>query len=136
MSLPSNAGRNLIQFGIKLLIMNQIVAPCGIDCTTCEAYKATQADDWDSLARIAKEWSDDGTQYKPKDMLCDGCFGPRINGFCVTCGVRQCALGKGLKYCSNCTDYACSSLETLWESFVNHDIDEAKERLLKAKLTL
>ena len=117
--------------------MNQIIAPCGIDCVTCEAYKATQADDWDELARIAKEWSDDeNVHYEPKDLLCDGCFGPRISSYCVTCGVRQCALGKQLQLCSQCDNYICADLEKLWKSFSSHEISDLKKRLMEAKLTL
>jgi hypothetical protein len=117
--------------------MTQIIAPCGIDCVECEAYKATITADWKDLARIAASWSEDeDTEYEPKDMLCDGCFGPRINGFCVTCGVRKCALEQGLQLCSSCEKFTCPSLKELWNSFSNHDVEELKERLLMAKLTL
>ena len=127
----------LMRNPVSLIIMTQIIAPCGIDCVECEAYKATKAEDWNELARISASWSEDEeTNYEPEDMLCDGCFGPRINGFCITCGVRKCALDRGLQICSNCTEYTCSSLEELWQSFSNHEIDDLKERLLMAKLTL
>ena len=117
--------------------MKQLIAPCGIDCVECEAYKATKANDWGELVRIAESWSEDEEKkYEPTEMLCDGCFGPWINGFCVTCDVRKCALDRGFRICSNCTEYTCPSLEKLWRSFSNHEIDDLKERLLMAKLTL
>lgn len=135
--LPTNVGRNLKPSQFHQTLMTQIIAPCGIDCVECEAYKATKADDWEELARIAESWSEDeNTVHEPKDMLCDGCFGPRINGSCVTCDVRKCALNQGFHLCSNCEDYTCPTLEKLWKSFSSHDIDDLKERLLMAKFAI
>jgi hypothetical protein len=36
--------------------MNRIVAVCGLICTDCPAYVATQADDRAALERVAAEW--------------------------------------------------------------------------------
>ena len=37
--------------------MKNSIAYCGLDCEKCEAYIATQNDDDDLRAKVAKEWN-------------------------------------------------------------------------------
>lgn len=42
--------------------MNQMIAYCGLVCTDCAAYKATQANDQAALEKVAAEWRE---QFNP-----------------------------------------------------------------------
>ena len=87
--------------------MNDYIAYCGLDCETCEARIATVNDDNDLRAKVAKEWSElNKADITPEMINCSGC---RISGikfaYCDSlCPIRQCAMGKGLETCGNCSE--------------------------------
>ena len=52
----------------------KMIAYCGLVCTECPAYIATQADDKEALKRVAAQWSKDfNAPFTAEDCLCDGC---------------------------------------------------------------
>jgi len=53
--------------------MRRMLAPCGLICSECEAYTATQAKDTGAIAAVATEWSQRfGIPFGPDDIWCDG----------------------------------------------------------------
>jgi hypothetical protein len=50
----------------------------------------------------------------------------------LDCTVRSCALGKGVKVCSQCGDYSCDKLESLWKGY-SLDVDQMRSNLAKAR---
>jgi hypothetical protein len=112
----------------------QMIAYCGLVCTECPAYVATQADDKEALARLAAQWSKEfGAPMTAADCLCDGCVSgsDRLIGYCGECGVRACASGRGVITCAHCDDYGCEKIT----AFVNGAPD-AKARLEEIRRTL
>jgi hypothetical protein len=96
--------------------MARIVAYCGLVCSECEAYLATQADDRAALEQVAAKWREqfDLPEITADSILCDGCPGTnggRRSGYCDTCQLRACALERGVATCAHCADYACEKLE-------------------------
>ena len=108
---------------------NRIVAPCGIVCTDCLAYLATQSDDMEKLQEIAEKWSTETQTYEANDLVCDGCFSDRLHAFCVDCEARRCAIQKELSVCSICSMYPCEKLNDLWSSFTYSSVEECKANL-------
>ena len=105
--------------------MSKIIAYCGLECSKCPAYVATQNNDENKLKEVAKEWSNENMQFEPKDILCDGCFSDnKIFQWCKACDIRKCARQKGLESCAYCNDYPCNFLNNVF----NND-PSAKERL-------
>lgn len=92
----------------------RIVGACGIVCSECPAYIATQTSDDALRAKTAREWS---AMYhadiQPKNIHCDGCpgDGPRLFAHCLECGIRACARGRKLVTCASCPEYACQKLQ-------------------------
>ena len=111
--------------------MKSLIAPCGIDCAECKAYIATQKEDWDILQQLAVEWTsdEDDTVYTKEDMPCDGCSSQRVNKFCRYCVARQCAMERGHRICSQCDEYLCTNLESLWNSFSSYSPDQLRTTL-------
>lgn len=96
--------------------MPDMLSFCGIDCSTCPTYRATQANDDAKRAKVANFWSQMfGTTITKEDINCDGCRQNqgRLFGHCRNCAVRLCAQEKDLDSCGQCSDYSCEKLNNL-----------------------
>jgi hypothetical protein len=107
--------------------MGEVISHCGLLCSECGAYVATQNDDDAKRAEVAREWSkmyDAG--LSPSDINCDGCVsdGPRLFHHATVCEIRKCARARGVANCAHCDDYPCDRLEGLFRM-----APEAKARL-------
>ncbi len=95
-----------------------LIGSCGLDCAQCEGYLATQADDDDQRAKVAKEWSVRySADIKPEQVNCDGC---RAEGrkffYCASmCELRKCGIDKGVDNCAGCDEYPCAKLEEFFQ---------------------
>lgn len=111
--------------------MERVVAYCGIVCSDCPTFKATQEDDDVERRRVAKLWTEQyGAEHKMEDINCDGCIskGPRIYRYCTTCEIRKCGLGRNVENCAFCEDYACEKLSKLFAEYrpAKEVLDEIK----------
>jgi hypothetical protein len=99
--------------------MNKLIAACGLDCAACPAFIAAKTDDDELRRKTAAEWSKSfGFDCKPEMVNCHGCLatdGVQI-GHCAECGIRLCAVGKGLANCAGCQDYGCKQLAEFWKA--------------------
>ncbi len=93
--------------------MERMVAYCGLVCTACPCYVATQANDMAALEQVAVKTREmlQKPELTAQDMMCDGCLsvGRKI-GYCAQCEIRACASAKGVANCAHCADYACDKL--------------------------
>jgi hypothetical protein len=115
--------------------MTAMIAMCGLDCTECHAYRATQANDDAKRAKVAQVWSKMfGREISPKEINCDGCLsGSEIMfGHCNNCAVRLCGMEKKLSSCAACADYSCAKLDGLLSFIPNPTARENLEKLRKA----
>lgn len=87
--------------------MKKNVACCGLDCSTCDAWKATVNNDIDLRNATAEKWRVmyNAPGLTPEMINCNGCLseGPRFS-HCAECQIRNCAIAKGYKTCADCTD--------------------------------
>jgi hypothetical protein len=95
--------------------MEEIIAYCGLLCTDCPAYSATQADDRAALERVAAEWREEfkAPNITVESVMCDGCLtddGYKW-GHCAECEIRACGQARGVVNCAHCADYACEKLQ-------------------------
>lgn len=87
--------------------MGDMIAYCGLDCEKCDAYLATINDDQTLREKTAKLWSElNHAPILPEHINCQGC---RVDGvktvYCESlCGIRQCALQKGVTTCGDCPE--------------------------------
>ena len=88
-------------------MMKKMIAYCGLDCEKCDAYIATINDDQKLRKKTAKLWAElNNAPILPEHINCQGC---RVDGlktvFCDSiCGIRQCAMKKGVTSCANCSN--------------------------------
>lgn len=119
--------------------MKNPIAFCGLDCSACPAYIATQADDQEGLRRTAESWSQGlGIPIKPEDCICDGCQpqeGARVGGYLNECPMRACAMERTYPNCAHCPDYACENLAKFWGQSTESKakLDSIRERLQQGK---
>jgi len=95
--------------------MGKMLAFCGLDCGSCEAYLATQANDEVAMKAVLEKWRVEFNhpEMSLADVLCDGC--PNTTGrlvpYCSQCEIRACAMEKGLANCAYCDEYeTCEKL--------------------------
>jgi len=104
-----------------------MIAYCGITCTDCAAYIATNADDPAGLEKVAADWSKGlNAELTAADCRCNGCSseeGPWMS-HCDECEIRACAKERQAANCAHCDEYACEKLERFLDS-----APEAKETL-------
>ena len=91
----------------------KMIAYCGIVCTGCEAYIATQTGDEKKARETAEMWSKAyNANIKLEDVWCNGCL---VEGkkcaHCHECEIRKCAREKGFVNCAHCPDYKCETLK-------------------------
>jgi hypothetical protein len=94
-----------------------LMAPCGIDCTQCDAYIATLNDDKALLQKMADDYKTQyGKEIDPLSLYCDGCPSEgRHIGFCAQCSIRACAYGKSYATCAQCDDFPCEKGSFIWK---------------------
>ena len=104
----------------------KMISHCGLVCTECPAYLATQAGDEAKAAEIAVQWSKEyNADIKAEHVWCDGCLvGGKKCAHCLKCEIRACAMKKGVENCASCPDYGCDILAAFHEM-----VPPAKEML-------
>ncbi len=95
--------------------MEPMIAVCGLTCTECEAYRATQANDEAAKERIAAEWSKmfNAPGITAAYVTCDGClaFDGHLGGHCSECEIRACGVSRGYANCAHCPEFGtCTKL--------------------------
>jgi len=90
-----------------------MIAYCGLVCSQCPTFIATQNDDDAAREKTAAVYAQKfGMQLQKEDINCDGCLGEggRKSGYCRVCEIRQCCLEKGLKHCVICPEQPCEKI--------------------------
>ncbi|MGD1996304.1 MAG: DUF3795 domain-containing protein [Anaerolineae bacterium] len=98
--------------------MERMIAYCGLVCSECPAYLATQAGDMGKLKEVAASWSEEfDTSITVDNVICDGCVseGERKCSYCHECEVRACAAGRGVLTCAHCDDFGCEIVAGFFE---------------------
>ena len=94
---------------------NNLIAFCGLDCSVCPAYIATQTDDDVLREETAKGWSSADFPVTADEIQCAGCKSVKLQWkWCRQCQVRACAAERGVSTCAACADYACDKLGTFF----------------------
>jgi len=106
-----------------------MIAYCGIDCSKCSSYLATQSGNEKELANVAKALSKRyNTEVKPDYVICDGCKAEKRHSyFCSNlCKMRLCCIEQGFDSCRSCQEFPCEDLQ----SELDHSLN-AKDNLEK-----
>ena len=99
--------------------MEKQIAYCGLICTDCAAYIATQNDDDEKRQEVVDDWTvRHNHPFKIEDINCDGCLITKGNlvGYCLVCPIRKCGQEKGVANCAYCSDYICDGLNEFFDA--------------------
>jgi len=83
----------------------QFDAYCGLYCGACDVLLANQEGRHTEMAIQAGNI--------PENFECHGCKSSRISQWCGQCGIRKCAIEKGVGLCIDCNNFPCES----WQRF-------------------
>ena len=97
--------------------MSKMISGCGLVCTECPAYQATQTKDQAKAQATAEQWAKMfQTEVTIDDVWCDGCLvAGRKCTHCGECEIRACVVERGLENCAQCSDYACDKLSAFFK---------------------
>ena len=93
--------------------MKKMIAYCGLVCSECPTFLATQDDDDKAREKTVELYAKEyGLHIKPEEINCDCCGneGGRLIGFCRTCKIRRCGISRGVDNCAGCADQPCEEL--------------------------
>ena len=95
-----------------------MIAYCGMDCSLCEGYLATQENSDQKRKEVAAKWS---VQYNaditPQQINCNGCKSDGAKFFFSEniCEIRKCNIERSTSHCAECSKYKCEKLEKFIE---------------------
>jgi len=105
-----------------------MLAYCGIKCSECDAYIATQNNDEKKKEEMAAEARERGMNITAADINCEGCktnTGVQIS-YCDQCEIRACAVDKRYSTCAQCKEMdTCTKL-----AFIHKHNAKARENLV------
>lgn len=86
-----------------------MIAYCGLNCSKCDAYLATQENSDSERDATAQKWSElYRAEIMPEQINCDGCKSDGRRFFhCNMCEIRRCCVSKRIDNCAVCEDYVC-----------------------------
>jgi hypothetical protein len=93
-----------------------LLAPCGLDCSTCSIFRAK--DDPRAMKEIL-DWfvKERGVELPPEKVRCGGCLGDRSIHWSAGCDILKCSVDeRGLQSCSACPEMPCERLEK-WATY-------------------
>ena len=93
------------------------LACCGMDCTACDAYKATINNDDKMKASVARQWTImSGAPVEARHINCLGCRGGGAKThFCeALCEIRRCCLNKEIEHCGLCDVFPCDKVSEVF----------------------
>ena len=91
-----------------------MISYCGMDCSKCEGYLATQENNNDKRRDVAEKWTIEyNTEISPEQINCYGCKSKDEKFFFTEniCEIRKCNIERSTTNCSECPDYKCEKLE-------------------------
>ncbi|NVM18419.1 MAG: DUF3795 domain-containing protein [Candidatus Lokiarchaeota archaeon] len=112
--------------------MGKMLSYCGINCTECPEYLATQKNDEKEIKKIANQWSSDAMKFTPEEIYCDGCSNEgKLFNWAPKCDKRICCIDKKLENCAYCGDYICSILKNSLDKSpsAKQNLEEIKQNL-------
>lgn len=91
-----------------------MISHCGLDCSACEAFIATQDNDDNKRQQVAEQWTIQyQTDISPNQINCTGCKSNGTKFFFTenVCEIRKCNIKNGTDNCAKCPDYKCETLK-------------------------
>ncbi|MFC1737157.1 DUF3795 domain-containing protein [Candidatus Hydrogenedentota bacterium] len=104
--------------------MTDMIGCCGLNCSKCEAYIATQADDDAMREETARIWRGHGGRFTAERINCSGCHADdyadpdqsRATIFFLwtddECSIRKCCRDRSVSTCAECDEYLCERLKS------------------------
>ena len=97
---------------------SKMIAYCGLVCSSCPTFLATQNDDDSAREKTAAFYTEKFEfNLKPEDINCDGCLseGGKLIAYCQSCEIRKCCREKALDNCAACDEQPCEKLTKFHE---------------------
>jgi hypothetical protein len=95
----------------------KLLGVCGLYCGACNHYRASFPEGEHLLQKLLQK---DKTMEEP---TCQGCRSDKLRHHCSECKIRECAEGKGINHCGDCTEIPCEMLRNFQLDGRAHHLD-------------
>lgn len=109
--------------------MKKLIACCGLNCETCDAYIATIKNDDNLRRQTAEKWQQayNSPAIDPASINCTGCRADGVKfSHCFACEIRQCAGSKGMATCGDCPEMTGCKIVAMVHQHVPEAIQNLK----------
>ena len=99
---------------------------CGLYCGACSVYRA-QRDDGEYLKGLAERFN-----CPPEKVRCEGCGALTPECWGYDCGIVQCSVAKGYRFCHECGEFedrTCDKYEKLDKGYLENDNVDIRKNL-------
>lgn len=75
--------------------MERMFGHCGLVCSDCGAFIATEENSDKKRREVAAVWSKEyGRELRPGDINCEGCLSSegQVFSYCTVCEIRKCGM--------------------------------------------
>jgi hypothetical protein len=109
--------------------MKKLIASCGINCETCDAYIATLNNDDQLRKKTAESWCQmfNAPSITVESINCTGCRPDGVKfAHCNACEIRKCVRAKGYETCGECQDMSTCNIVAMIHQHVPDAITNLK----------
>jgi hypothetical protein len=109
--------------------MENIIACCGLNCTSCDARIATVKNDNELRRATAEKWSEmyHAADLTPELINCTGCREEGVKfSHCSVCEIRNCVKAKGYDTCGDCKEMDTCVLVSAVHKYMPEAINNLK----------
>ena len=92
---------------------------CGLYCGACSILKAYQTGQKDKFALF---WAGEAGL----ELKCHGCKTDQVFAGCSMCKMRECAIGKKVERCLECSDFPCSQFNMEEHKYISSKLPHLK----------
>ncbi|HEX2395639.1 MAG TPA: DUF3795 domain-containing protein [Bacteroidales bacterium] len=109
--------------------MNKLIACCGLNCETCDAFIATIKNSDELRKKTAEKWQQmfNAPEIKIESINCTGCRSAGVKfAHCFECKVRICANSKSYETCGECESLGSCKLVAMIHQYSPDALENLK----------
>ena len=95
--------------------MEEMIAPCGDNCSACPRYMTNSEVEWQSAAKLWHKlgWTD--AMLSPESIKCSGCCIHHFKPLC-SFSIIDCLKEHNINKCNQCSGFPCAKIDRMLDA--------------------